>query len=282
MERARGDAAPIQFIHLIFHQRDQRRYDDRRARQRECRQLVVWSGDLARQPGARRATILAEGGQSRRSIRGSPNVDPPAVSDVRGYLFEPDPAVLAARLEHALAAEHDLSLVQPGVAYFTADRLVDDAALARFAVLDVMPCDVRRLTAALAERNIGCLEIKKRGVDLDPARRPTADELLIYPQPGIREGEERYVLAFGIPTSTAGLRLICREPFATGSQSEWDHPLGARFEEPDAVCVFDDVLIPWERVFLYNDVTMGNDLQAAADDAGFVAARGVSNRQTAT
>ena len=45
---------------------------------------------------------------------------------------------------------------------------------------------------------------------------PTADELLVYPLPGIREGEERYVLAFGIPTSTPGLRFICREPFDTG------------------------------------------------------------------
>ena len=93
---------------------------------------------------------------------------------------------------------------------------------------------------------------------------PTADELLVYPLPGLREGEERYVLAFGIPTATPGLRFICREPFDTGGQSQWDHPLGARFEEPDAVCVFDDVLIPWDRVFLYNDVKMGNALFAQA------------------
>ncbi len=103
-----------------------------------------------------------------------------------------------------------------------------------------------------------------RGAKMLATHGPTADELLIYPQPGIREGEERYVLAFGIPTSTAGLRFICREPFDTGEQSEWDHPLGARFEEPDAVCVFDDVLIPWERVFLYDDVKMGNALFAQA------------------
>jgi 4-hydroxyphenylacetate 3-monooxygenase oxygenase component len=103
-----------------------------------------------------------------------------------------------------------------------------------------------------------------RGAKMLATHGPTADELLIYPQPGIREGEERYVLAFGIPTSTPGLRFICREPFDTGSQSEWDHPLGARFEEPDAVCVFDDVLIPWERVFLYDDVAMGNALFAQA------------------
>ena len=103
-----------------------------------------------------------------------------------------------------------------------------------------------------------------RGAKMLATHGPTADELLVYPLPGIREGEERYVLAFGIPTSTPGLRFICREPFDTGGQSEWDHPLGARFEEPDAVCVFDDVLIPWDRVFLYNDVKMGNALFAQA------------------
>jgi len=87
---------------------------------------------------------------------------------------------------------------------------------------------------------------------------------MVYPLPGIREGEERYVLAFGIPVSTRGLRFICREPFDSGEQSEWDHPLGARFEEPDAVCVFDDVLVPWDRVFLHGDVKMGNAMFAQA------------------
>jgi 4-hydroxyphenylacetate 3-monooxygenase oxygenase component len=117
--------------------------------------------------------------------------------------------------------------------------------------------------------HLGVVEERKdglivRGAKMLATHGPTADELLVYPQPGIREGEERYVLAFGIPASTRGLRFICREPFDMGTQSEWDHPLGARFEEPDAVCVFDDVLIPWERVFLYGDVKMGNALFAQA------------------
>ena len=103
-----------------------------------------------------------------------------------------------------------------------------------------------------------------RGAKMLATHGPTADELIIYPQPGIREGEERYVLAFAVPAATPGLRFICREPFDAGEQSEWDHPLGARFEEPDAVCVFEDVLVPWERVFLYGDVEMGNALFAQA------------------
>ncbi len=103
-----------------------------------------------------------------------------------------------------------------------------------------------------------------RGAKMLATHGPTADELMVYPLPGLREGEERYVLAFGIPVSTPGLRFICREPFDSGEQSEWDHPLGARFEEPDAVCVFDDVLVPWERVFLHGDVKLGNAMFAQA------------------
>ena len=103
-----------------------------------------------------------------------------------------------------------------------------------------------------------------RGAKMLATHGPTADELLVYPQPGIREGEERYVLAFGISCATKGLKFICREPFDDGTQSPFDHPLGSRFEEPDAVCVFDDVLVPWDRVFLYGDVAMGNSLFAQA------------------
>jgi 4-hydroxyphenylacetate 3-monooxygenase oxygenase component len=103
-----------------------------------------------------------------------------------------------------------------------------------------------------------------RGAKMLATHGPTADELLVYPQPGIREGEERYVIAFGIPSATRGLRYICREPFDDGTLSAWDHPLGARFEEPDAVCVFNDVLVPWDRVFLYGDVKMGNALFSQA------------------
>jgi 4-hydroxyphenylacetate 3-monooxygenase oxygenase component len=103
-----------------------------------------------------------------------------------------------------------------------------------------------------------------RGAKMLATHAPTADEILVYPQPGIREGDERYVLAFGIPAGAKGLKFICREPFDDGTQSAWDHPLGARFEEPDAVCVFDDVLIPWDRVFLYGDVKMGNAMFAQA------------------
>ena len=94
---------------------------------------------------------------------------------------------------------------------------------------------------------------------------PTADELIVYPLPGsVAPGEEKYALAFGIPTDTPGLKFICREPFDDGTMSTWDHPLGSRFEEPDAMVVFEDVLIPWDRVFLHENVQMANRLFTSA------------------
>jgi 4-hydroxyphenylacetate 3-monooxygenase len=57
---------------------------------------------------------------------------------------------------------------------------------------------------------------------------------------------------FAIPVATPGLRFICRESFDIG-RSSFDHPLGSRFEEMDCTAVFDRVLVPWERVFLYGE-----------------------------
>jgi 4-hydroxyphenylacetate 3-monooxygenase oxygenase component len=104
-----------------------------------------------------------------------------------------------------------------------------------------------------------------RGAKMLATHGPTADEIIVYPLPGsLAQGEEKYALAFGIPTDTPGLKFICREPFDDGTMSKWDHPLGSRFEEPDAMVVFEDVLIPWERVFLHENVALANRLFTSA------------------
>ncbi|CAI8035320.1 4-hydroxyphenylacetate 3-monooxygenase oxygenase component [Geodia barretti] len=54
-----------------------------------------------------------------------------------------------------------------------------------------------------------------------------------------------------------GLKFQCRDTFDAG-RSHFDHPASSRFEEMDAIVFFDDVLVPWERVFLYNDVALCN------------------------
>ncbi len=138
------------------------------SRGRECRQLVAWFGEFARDPGRRRATVLGDGAGAPRSIVGGADLPPPNIQEIGRYLFEPDAAVLAADLGPTLAAEHALAGISAGIAYWTADAPVMDQALACFEVLEVLPFRVKPLAAMLRERGVGQLEIKKRGVAIDP------------------------------------------------------------------------------------------------------------------
>lgn len=58
--------------------------------------------------------------------------------------------------------------------------------------------------------------------------------------------------AFSIPSDTKGLKFIGRDSFIGGT-SNFDHPLSSRYEEMDSIVVFDNVLVPWDRVFYYNN-----------------------------
>ncbi len=141
----------------------------------ECKQQIVWFGDLARDVNQVRATVLARRLETPSdqavlvSLVGRPGLQLSYVQQVGRYLLEPDAAVLAADLTGTLAAHFELAAITPGIAYLTGDRPICDAALACFEVLEVMPYRPARLKAWLAERRIGQLEIKKRGVTEDPA-----------------------------------------------------------------------------------------------------------------
>ena len=104
---------------------------------------------------------------------------------------------------------------------------------------------------------------------------PIADEIAVYSPRfgGNPEGSEAYVLNFAIPCSTPGLRFLCRESFDLG-RSHFDHPLGSRFEEMDATVFFDDVLVPWERVFLLGDAELLNEMPRATNSSVHTAHQG--------
>jgi 4-hydroxyphenylacetate 3-monooxygenase oxygenase component len=91
-----------------------------------------------------------------------------------------------------------------------------------------------------------------RGARMLATLAPFADELLIYPGSDIRPQDGRYALSFAIPIATPGLRFICRDSYSK-QRDAFDYPLSSRFDEMDAVVIFDDVEIPKERVFLDGD-----------------------------
>ncbi|HLH67400.1 MAG TPA: 4-hydroxyphenylacetate 3-monooxygenase, oxygenase component [Solirubrobacteraceae bacterium] len=90
-----------------------------------------------------------------------------------------------------------------------------------------------------------------RGARLLATIGPTADELLVFPSTVLRGRPEDapYSFAFAIPCDAPGLRFLCRES-ADHGRSHFDHPLASRFEEMDAIVIFDDVHVPFERCFM--------------------------------
>jgi len=94
-----------------------------------------------------------------------------------------------------------------------------------------------------------------RGARILATLGPLADEIAVYSPRLARHSEAHspFAMNFAIPCGTRGLKFLCRDSFDLG-RSHFDHPLGSRFEEMDCVVFFDDVLVPWERVFLLYDV----------------------------
>src|SRR3984957_19062879 len=98
-----------------------------------------------------------------------------------------------------------------------------------------------------------------RGARMLATIGPFADELLVFPSTVLRGTPEDkpYSFACAIPNDAPGLRYLAREPLDYG-RSRHDHPLGSRFEESDAVVVFDDVHVPYEQCFVLGDPELCN------------------------
>lgn len=96
-----------------------------------------------------------------------------------------------------------------------------------------------------------------RGARMLSTLAPFADEIWVGPFYPRRPGEEAYALCFAVPMDTPGLKFICREPYDSG-RSVFDRPVSSRFDEEDALAIFEDVLVPWERVFINGDIDASN------------------------
>lgn len=92
-----------------------------------------------------------------------------------------------------------------------------------------------------------------RGAKMIATSAPYAHDVIVAPSKPLQEGDKEYAHFMIVPLNLSGLHIVCRESFH--SEKEEEHPLSARFEEMDSVLIFDDVLVPWERVFLYGNAT---------------------------
>lgn len=129
----------------------------------EVKEAALWSGSLA--TTARRATVIGRGGLATLT-----DEDPVAdeVRVVGDFLYEPDGAVIRAGLVTAVAAGVGGGLVDPHIAYVTGDQAFRSPFARGYRVVEELPYREKQLKAALRERDVGRLTIKKRGVDVVP------------------------------------------------------------------------------------------------------------------
>jgi SAM-dependent methyltransferase len=131
----------------------------------EC---VVWTGALARKGIARSALVLTDGTPTELT-GGEPNTTV-AVGAVGEFLYDPCGAVIRAQLLGTLAAQLGASIISDQIAYLSNDTGEQTPFAQRFRVREVMPLDQRTIAQRMKELGVGTLEIKKRGVDVDPAQ----------------------------------------------------------------------------------------------------------------
>jgi predicted RNA methylase len=133
----------------------------------EVKEAALWSSYLA--TCRHRATVIGEGGLATLTEEDDPydGAERP-VRDVGGFLYEPDGAVIRAGLVTAVAAGVEGGLLDPHIAWVTGDGAYRTPFARGYRVLEEVPYREKQLKAALRERQIGRLTIKKRGVDVVP------------------------------------------------------------------------------------------------------------------
>ena len=83
-----------------------------------------------------------------------------------------------------------------------------------------------------------------------------ANEVFVSCIQPLQPGDEKYALSFAIPMNTKGLKILSRKSYEEDAPSTFDNPLASRFDENDAVLYFDDVKVPWDRVFVDGSIEM--------------------------
>jgi hypothetical protein len=132
---------------------------------RECKQQVIWHGSHVANPGFRTATCVDGDKVHQMTVPEEELQSTVAVANqLCNYLYEPHPSVLAAGLTDVLGQACGLSRMAIDVAYLTASQATEHPLLSRFEIVEAFPLDLKTTIEYLKKRNVGTVEVKKRGV----------------------------------------------------------------------------------------------------------------------
>jgi 4-hydroxyphenylacetate 3-monooxygenase len=110
------------------------------------------------------------------------------------------------------------------------------------------------LAAAVVDEDTEGLTI--RGAKMLATSSIMANEVFVTCIQPLVPGDEKQAVSFALPMNAKGLRVLSRKSYEDSAMSPFDNPLSSRFDENDAVLYFDDVKVPWERVFVNQDIAM--------------------------
>lgn len=110
------------------------------------------------------------------------------------------------------------------------------------------------LTASVVDRDSEGITV--RGAKMLATGGVVANEVLVATLQPLQRGEERYALSFAVPMNAKGLKMLSRKSYEAASGTIFDSPLASRYDENDSVLFFDDVKVPWDRVFVDGSIEM--------------------------
>jgi 4-hydroxyphenylacetate 3-monooxygenase len=110
------------------------------------------------------------------------------------------------------------------------------------------------LAAAVVDEDAEGLTI--RGAKMLATSGIMANEVFVTCIQPLVPGDEKLAVSFAIPMNANGLRVLSRKSYEDSALSQFDNPLSSRFDENDAVLWFDDVKVPWDRVFVNQNIEM--------------------------
>ena len=112
------------------------------------------------------------------------------------------------------------------------------------------------LTAGIVDEDSTGLTV--RGAKMLATSSVMANEVFVSCIQPLGLGDEKYAFSAAIPMNSPGLKVLSRKSYEQASPSVYDNPLASRFDENDAVLYFDDVKVPWDRIFIARDTAMMN------------------------
>ena len=110
------------------------------------------------------------------------------------------------------------------------------------------------LTAGVVDRDADGIVV--RGAKMLATGGIVANEVFVTCIQPLAPGDEKYALSFAIPMNAKGLKILSRKSYEADAASVFDNPLASRFDENDAVLYFEDVKVPWERLFVVESIEM--------------------------